>query len=106
MEPGRVTPDGEGPVQWRTLSPILQTNNQEIERNNMLFGISGILGVLSILGMVYGYRLGGAIYILLAVAIVMLFAPQGRKSAHTLMSTAIKQKKQKRKEKDYYYEQQ
>jgi hypothetical protein len=50
-----------------------KTNNQERVRNNMLFGIGGILGVLWVVGMVYGYRLGGAIYILLAAAILMLF---------------------------------
>lgn len=39
----------------------------------MFFAMSGILGVLWLLGMIYGYRMGGAIYILLAAAIVMMF---------------------------------
>ena len=39
----------------------------------MFLAIGGALGVLWVLGMIYGYRLGGAIYILLAAAIVMLF---------------------------------
>ncbi|HEX5398674.1 MAG TPA: lmo0937 family membrane protein [Verrucomicrobiae bacterium] len=39
----------------------------------MYLGIGGILGILWALGMIYGYRLGGAIYILLATAIVMVF---------------------------------
>ena len=38
----------------------------------MFLGISGVLGVLWVLGMVYGYRMGGAIYIVLAAAIVMM----------------------------------
>jgi hypothetical protein len=38
----------------------------------MFFSISGILGVLWVLGMVYGYRMGGAIYIVLAAAILMM----------------------------------
>jgi hypothetical protein len=39
----------------------------------MFLGIGGTLGALWLLGMVYGYRMGGAIYILLAAAIVMMF---------------------------------
>jgi Family of unknown function (DUF5670) len=38
----------------------------------MFLSISGILGILWVLGMVYGYKMGGAIYIVLAAAIVML----------------------------------
>lgn len=38
----------------------------------MFIGISGILGVLWVLGMTYGYKMGGAIYIVLAAAIVMM----------------------------------
>ena len=38
----------------------------------MFLGIGGILGVLWVLGMMYGYKMGGAIYILLAAAIVMV----------------------------------
>jgi hypothetical protein len=37
----------------------------------MFLTIGGILGILWALGMVYGYRMGGAIYILLAAAIIM-----------------------------------
>ena len=37
----------------------------------MFLSIGGILGILWALGMVYGYRLGGAIYIVLAAAIIM-----------------------------------
>ncbi len=37
----------------------------------MFLSIGGILGVLWVLGMAYGYRMGGAIYIVLAAAIVM-----------------------------------
>ncbi|HKW31220.1 MAG TPA: lmo0937 family membrane protein [Verrucomicrobiae bacterium] len=39
----------------------------------MFLAIGGTLGVLWMLGMLYGYRMGGAIYILLAAAIVMVF---------------------------------
>lgn len=39
----------------------------------MFLAIGGTLGVLWMLGMLYGYRMGGAIYILLAPAIVMVF---------------------------------
>jgi hypothetical protein len=39
----------------------------------MLLYIGGALGVLWGLGMAYGYRMGGAIYIVLAAAIVMMF---------------------------------
>ena len=38
----------------------------------MFLSIGGILGILWVLGMAYGYRLGGAIYIVLAAAIVMM----------------------------------
>jgi Family of unknown function (DUF5670) len=38
----------------------------------MFLNIGAILGVLWLVGMLYGYRLGGAIYILLAAAIVMV----------------------------------
>jgi hypothetical protein len=38
----------------------------------MLFKIAGVMGVLWLLGMMYGFRLGGAIYILLAGAVVMV----------------------------------
>jgi hypothetical protein len=38
----------------------------------MFLIIGGILGILWVLGMVYGYKMGGAIYIVLAAAIVML----------------------------------
>lgn len=38
----------------------------------MFFSISGILGVLWALGMVYGYRMGGAIYIVLAASLLMM----------------------------------
>jgi hypothetical protein len=41
------------------------------EGNNMFLGIGGILGILWVLGMAYGYRMGGAIYIVLAAAILM-----------------------------------
>ena len=34
----------------------------------MSLSIGGVLGILWLLGMLYGYRLGGAIYILLAAA--------------------------------------
>jgi hypothetical protein len=37
----------------------------------MFLSIGGVLGVLWGLGMVYGYRMGGAIYIVLVAAIVM-----------------------------------
>jgi len=39
----------------------------------MYLAIGGALGILWMLGMVYGYRMGGAIYIPLAAAIVMVF---------------------------------
>ena len=39
----------------------------------MYLAIGGTLGVLWMLGMLYGYRMGGAIYILLAAAMVMVF---------------------------------
>jgi hypothetical protein len=39
----------------------------------MYLAIGGTLGVLWMLGMIYGHRMGGAIYILLAAAIVMVF---------------------------------
>ena len=39
----------------------------------MYLAIGGTLGVLWLLGMLYGYRMGGAIHILLAAAIVMAF---------------------------------
>jgi len=39
----------------------------------MFLAIGGALGILWALGMAYGYRLGGAIYIVLATAIVMVF---------------------------------
>jgi hypothetical protein len=38
----------------------------------MFLSIGVILGILWGLGMVYGYRMGGAIYIVLAAAIVMI----------------------------------
>lgn len=38
----------------------------------MFLSIGGILGVLWGFGMAYGYRMGGAIYIVLAAAIVMI----------------------------------
>ena len=38
----------------------------------MYLAIGGTLGVLWLLGMLYGYRMGGAIYIVLASAIVMV----------------------------------
>jgi hypothetical protein len=38
----------------------------------MFIGIGGILGVAWVLGMMYGYKMGGAIYIVLAAAIVMM----------------------------------
>jgi hypothetical protein len=38
----------------------------------MFLSISAALGILWVLGMAYGYRMGGAIYIVLAAAIVML----------------------------------
>jgi hypothetical protein len=38
----------------------------------MFLSIGGILGVLWGFGMVYGYRMGGAIYIVLAAAIAMI----------------------------------
>jgi Family of unknown function (DUF5670) len=38
----------------------------------MYLSIGGILGVLWVFGMAYGYRMGGAIYIVLAAAIVMM----------------------------------
>jgi hypothetical protein len=37
----------------------------------MFLSIGGVLGVLWMLGMVYGYRTGGAIYILLGAVILM-----------------------------------
>jgi hypothetical protein len=37
----------------------------------MFLSIGGVLGILWVLGMVYGYRMGGAIYIVLAAATVM-----------------------------------
>ena len=39
---------------------------------DMFFKVGAILGVLSLLGMVYGYKLGGAIYVLLAGAVLMV----------------------------------
>ncbi|HEV2436399.1 MAG TPA: lmo0937 family membrane protein [Verrucomicrobiae bacterium] len=39
----------------------------------MYLAIGGTLGVLWVLGMLYGYRMGGAIYLLLAAAMVMVF---------------------------------
>jgi hypothetical protein len=39
----------------------------------MFLAIGGALGVLWVLGMANGYRMGGAIYIVLAAAIVMMF---------------------------------
>ena len=51
---------------------MLKTNNQKIDRNNMYLAIAGTLGVLWVLGMAYGYRMGGAIYIVLAAAIIMM----------------------------------
>jgi hypothetical protein len=39
----------------------------------MFLSIAGILGVLWVLGMAYGYKMGGAIYIVLTAAIVMMF---------------------------------
>jgi len=39
----------------------------------MLLSIGGILGILWVLGMSYGYRMDGAIYLLLAAAVVMMF---------------------------------
>jgi hypothetical protein len=39
----------------------------------MYLAIGGTLGVLWMLGMLYGYRMGGAIYILLAAAMVTVF---------------------------------
>ena len=38
----------------------------------MFLSIGVILGILWGLGMVYGYRMGGAIYIVLAAAIIMM----------------------------------
>ena len=38
----------------------------------MFLSIGGVLGILWVLGMAYGYRMGGAIYILLAAAILMM----------------------------------
>jgi hypothetical protein len=38
----------------------------------MFLSIGGVLGILWVLGMAYGYRMGGAIYLLLAAAIVMM----------------------------------
>jgi hypothetical protein len=38
----------------------------------MFLAIGGALGVLGVLGMAYGYRMGGAIYIVFAAAIVMM----------------------------------
>jgi hypothetical protein len=38
----------------------------------MFLSIGGILGVLWVLGMMNGYKMGGAIYIVLAAAIVMM----------------------------------
>jgi hypothetical protein len=38
----------------------------------MLLKIGTILGVLWLAGMLYGYRLGGAIYLVLAAAVVMV----------------------------------
>ena len=38
----------------------------------MYLAIGGTLGVLWVLGMAYGYRMGGAIYIVLAAAIIMM----------------------------------
>jgi hypothetical protein len=52
---------------------MLKPTTKKIERNDMYLSIGGILGVLWGFGMVYGYKLGGAIYILLAAAIVMVF---------------------------------
>jgi len=39
----------------------------------MLLSIGGLLGVLWVLGMATGYRLGGAIHLLLAAALIMAF---------------------------------
>ncbi len=39
----------------------------------MLLSMAGLMGVLWALGMVYGFRLGGAIHVLLAATIVMAF---------------------------------
>jgi hypothetical protein len=38
----------------------------------MFLSIGGVLGNLWVLGMAYGYRMGGAIYLLQAAAIVMM----------------------------------
>ena len=38
----------------------------------MFLAVGGALGVLWVLGMAYGCRLGGAIYIVLAAAIIMM----------------------------------
>ena len=37
----------------------------------MFLSMGGVLGFLWVLGMAYGYRMGGAIYLLLAAAILM-----------------------------------
>jgi hypothetical protein len=66
---------GLHPMSWSR--PMVQpasrdkTKEPKSERNNMFLSIGGVLGVLWVLGMVYGYRMGGAIYILLAAAILM-----------------------------------
>jgi hypothetical protein len=38
----------------------------------MFLTIGGALGILWALGMVYGYRMGGVIYLVLAAAIIMI----------------------------------
>jgi hypothetical protein len=38
----------------------------------MFLAIGGALAVLWVLGMAYGYRMGGVIYIVLAAAIIMI----------------------------------
>jgi hypothetical protein len=51
---------------------MMKLKNQNEKRNEMSFKIGAILGILSLLGMVYGYKLGGAIYLLLAGAVLMV----------------------------------
>ncbi len=51
---------------------MMKLKNQKQKRNEMSFKIGATLGVLSLLGMVYGYKLGGAIYLLLAGAVLMV----------------------------------
>jgi len=51
---------------------MMKLKNQKEKRNEMSFKIGAILGVLSLLGMVYGYKLGGAIYLVLAGAVLMV----------------------------------